>query len=151
LEETFNNLQQFNPKKRSFGVPRGKLLGYIITKCNIEANPDKILAIAEMGPVKNIKDVQRLMGCLTTVSWFMSRLGEPRLLLYKMLKKSDSFCWTEEVQEALDELKMLITKPLVLASQEPGKTLLLYIATTTQVVSVTLVVEWEKPGHIYKV
>jgi hypothetical protein len=97
LEETFNNLRQFNLKKRSFGVPRGKLLGYIITKCNIEANPDKILAIAEMGPVKNIKDVQRLMGCLTTVSWFMSRLGECELLLYKLLKKSDSFCWTKEV------------------------------------------------------
>jgi hypothetical protein len=46
---------------------------------------------------------------------------------------------------------MLITKPSVLVSQEPGKTLLLYITTTTQVVSVTLVVEREKPGHVYKV
>jgi hypothetical protein len=34
-----------------------KFLGYIITKHDIEANPDKISAITEMGPVKNVKDV----------------------------------------------------------------------------------------------
>jgi hypothetical protein len=38
-------------------VHRGKLLGYIITECGIEANPIKILAITEMRPVK---DIQRL-------------------------------------------------------------------------------------------
>jgi hypothetical protein len=38
-----------------------------------------------------------------------------------------------------------------MASPEPGETLLLYIAATTQVVSATLVVEREEPGHIYKV
>jgi hypothetical protein len=62
LEETFNNLQRFNiklnPIKCTFRVPRGKLLSYIITKCHIEANPDKISAIIEMEPVKNVKDIQ---------------------------------------------------------------------------------------------
>jgi hypothetical protein len=50
LEEIFNNLWRFNiklsPEKCTFGVPRGKLLGYIITEHNIEANPDNILVIA---------------------------------------------------------------------------------------------------------
>jgi hypothetical protein len=53
LEETFANLRHssitLNPEKCPFGVPQGKLLGYIITKCSIEANPDKILAINEIG------------------------------------------------------------------------------------------------------
>jgi hypothetical protein len=38
--------------------PQGKLLGYIITECDIEANPDKISTITEMGPVKNVKGFQ---------------------------------------------------------------------------------------------
>jgi hypothetical protein len=38
-----------------------------------------------------------------------------------------------------------------LAPPEPGETLLLYMAATTQVISAALVVEREKPGHIYKV
>jgi hypothetical protein len=39
-------------------VPRGKLLGYIITKRSIEANPDKISAITKLGQVRDVKDVQ---------------------------------------------------------------------------------------------
>jgi hypothetical protein len=119
LEVTFNNLRQFNiklnPEKCTFRVPRGKLLWYIINKRGIEANPNKILAITKMGHVRNILDIQQLMWCLIALDRFMSRLGKHELPLYKLLKKSDSFHWTEETQKALDELKALITKPPVLA------------------------------------
>jgi hypothetical protein len=71
----------------------------------------------------------------------MSQLGERKLPLYKLLKKSDSFRWMDEMQKALDELKALISKPLVLASPEPGETHLLYVAATTQVINTALVVE----------
>jgi hypothetical protein len=95
LEETFNNLKQFNiklnPEKCTFGVPWGKLLGYIIIKRGIEANPDKILAIAKIGQVRNVKDVQRLMGCLVALNRFMSWLGERELPLHNLLKKSELF------------------------------------------------------------
>jgi hypothetical protein len=47
--------------------------------------------------------------------------------------------------------KTLITEPSVLASLEPIKTLLLYVAVTTHVVSAPLVVEQEEPKHVYKV
>jgi hypothetical protein len=66
------------------------------------------------------------------------------------LKKFDSFRWTDETQRALDDLKKLISKPLVLASPEPGENLLQFVAATTQVVSATLVVEREEPGQVYK-
>jgi hypothetical protein len=88
------------------------------------------------------------VGCLVALSHFVSRLRERGLPLYKLLKKSDSFHWTEDTQKVLDDLKALITKPLVLASPEPDETLLLYVTTTTQVVSVALIVEWEEPGHV---
>jgi hypothetical protein len=46
-----------NPEKCTFRVPQGKLLRYIITERGTKENPDKISAITEMGPVKNVKDV----------------------------------------------------------------------------------------------
>jgi hypothetical protein len=59
LEEIFNNLRHFNikvnPRKCTFGVPQGKLLGYIITECGIEANPNEISAVTEMGLIKDIQ------------------------------------------------------------------------------------------------
>jgi hypothetical protein len=61
-EETFTNLRRLNirlnPEKCTFWVPRGKLLGYIITKCGIKLNPDKISAITEIYQVKAGKDIQ---------------------------------------------------------------------------------------------
>ena len=72
LEQTFAKLQangiKLNPKKCVFGVPRGMLLGFIVSECGIEANPDKILAITRMGPIQNIKGVQRIIGCLAALS-----------------------------------------------------------------------------------
>jgi len=52
------------------------LLGFIIFECGIEANPEKISAITKMGPIQNIKGVQRITGCLAALSQFISRLGE---------------------------------------------------------------------------
>jgi len=58
------------------------LLGFIVSERGIEANPEKISAITRMGPIQNIKGVQRIMGCLATLSRFISRLGEQGLPLY---------------------------------------------------------------------
>jgi hypothetical protein len=138
-------------EKCTFRVPRGKLVGYIITERGIKANPNKIFAIAKIVQVRNVKDIQQLMGCLMALNHFMSRLGERRLPIYKLLKKSDSFHWMDETQKTLDKFKALISKLSILASLEPGETLLLYITATTQVVSATLVVKREEPRHVYKV
>ena len=102
LAATFMNLRRFNiklnPEKCVFGVPKGKLLGYIVSKHGIEANPEKIAAISNMGPIRNVRGVQRLTGCLTALSHFVSRLGERGMPLYKLLKKTDAFIWTKEAQ-----------------------------------------------------
>jgi hypothetical protein len=95
LEETFRCLRakgiRLNPEKCIFGVPRGMLLGFIVSERGIEANPEKVSAIANMGPIRNLKGVQRVMGCLASLSRFISRLGEKGLPLYRLLRKSEYF------------------------------------------------------------
>jgi hypothetical protein len=39
---------KLNPKKCVFGVPRGMLLGYIVSQRGIEANPEKVAALERM-------------------------------------------------------------------------------------------------------
>ena len=96
------NLRRFNiklnPEKCVFGVPKGKLLGYIVSERSIATNLEKIAAISNMGPIRNVKGVQRLIGCLAILSRFISRLSEWGMLLYKHLKRTDAFVWTEEAQ-----------------------------------------------------
>jgi hypothetical protein len=40
------------------------LLGFVVSERGIEANPEKILAIMDMGPIKNLKGVQRVTSYL---------------------------------------------------------------------------------------
>ena len=62
LEQTFAKLRansiKLNPEKCIFGVPRGMLLGFIVSERGIKANLEKFLAIMRMGPIQNIKGVQ---------------------------------------------------------------------------------------------
>jgi hypothetical protein len=42
---------KLNPKKCVFGVPRGMLLGFMVSERGIEANPKKISANTNMVPI----------------------------------------------------------------------------------------------------
>jgi hypothetical protein len=90
------------------------LLGFIIAEHGIEANLEKISAITNMASIQNLKGVQRLMGCLASLSHFISCLDEKGLPLYCLLKKTEHFSWTPEAQEALDKLKALLSKAPIL-------------------------------------
>jgi hypothetical protein len=76
-----------NPNKCTFGVPSGKLLGYMVSHHGIDPNPEKVSAITKIKPPKSLRDVQELMGCMTALSKFISRLDVRGLPFFKLLKK----------------------------------------------------------------
>ena len=61
LQETFDTLRRYNiklnPSKCAFGVSSRKFLGFMVSRRGIEANPDKIQAILNMEPPRNVKEV----------------------------------------------------------------------------------------------
>ena len=66
LRITFDCLRakgvKLNPEKCVFGVPRGMLLGFIVFQRGIEPYPEKVSAITRMGPIRDLKGVQKVMG-----------------------------------------------------------------------------------------
>jgi hypothetical protein len=105
------NRVKLNPEKCVFRVLHGMLLGYIISQWGIEPNPEKVVALDRMGPIRDLKGVQKVLGCLAALSRFISRLGEKGLPLYRLLKKHERFSWTIDTQEALDKLKAMLADP----------------------------------------
>jgi hypothetical protein len=134
---------KLNPTKCTFGVPAGKLLSFLVSSRGIEVNPGKIRAIERMKPPVNLKEVQNFTGCLASLSRFISRLGEKALPVYQLMKKSDTFVWMTQADEAFKELKQMLSTVSVLASPMPKEPMLLYIVATNRVVSVVVVVERE--------
>ena len=59
LKETFDTLRSYNmklnPSKCAFGVIIGKFLWFMVSQRGIKVKPDKIQAIMEMTPPRNIK------------------------------------------------------------------------------------------------
>jgi hypothetical protein len=123
------------------------LLGFIVSEHGIEANLEKISAITKMGPIRDLKGIQKVTGCLAALSHFISRLSEKALPLYRLLKKSKHFLWTLKAEEALTKLKAMLSNPLILVPPATGEPLLLYIAAMTQVVSTVIVIERAEEGH----
>ena len=48
---------KLNPNKLAFGVSSRKFLGFMISQKGIEVNPNKIQAILNIEPPKNVKEV----------------------------------------------------------------------------------------------
>ena len=66
-----NNIK-LNLEKCVFGMPRGMLLGYIVSQHGIEANPEKVSTITRMGPIRDVKGIQKVIGGLAALSRFIS-------------------------------------------------------------------------------
>jgi hypothetical protein len=141
---------KLNRDKCVFGVTAGKLLGFLVSYRGIEANLEKIKTIEAMRPPARIKNMQKLTGCLATLSRFISRLVEWALPFFKLLRKSEPFVWTEDAEEAFQELKRHLTSPPVIVAPEPGEPLLLYIMATIKAGSMVLVAERLDPHNPYE-
>jgi hypothetical protein len=104
-----------------------------------------------MAPPRCVKDVQKLTKSMAALNRFISRLSEKGLPFFKLLKKIAKFEWTEEAKEAFESLKVYLTSSPILTSPKKNEDMMLYISTTSTLVSATIVVEREEEGYAYKV
>ena len=66
----------------------------MVSQRGTEASLNKIRAIIEMAPPKNMKEVQNLNSKIATLNRLMSRAMDKCLFFFRTLKKS--FEWTAE-------------------------------------------------------
>ncbi|WKA00254.1 hypothetical protein VitviT2T_018633 [Vitis vinifera] len=106
LERFFERIRQFklrlNPKKCTFGVTSGKLLGYMVSERGIEVDPDKIRAILDMPTPRTERE-------RSEASW------------------AD---FSTSCQRAFERIREYLLSPPVLAPPTPGRPLLLYLSVS---------------------
>lgn len=145
LEETFEILRRFgmklNPKKCAFGVRAGKFLGYMVTECLLEVNPEKVEAIMNMKPPRNIHEVQVLTGNLIALSRFTAQVADKWYPFFKILRKGARFAWDEESDKAFNDLKKLLADLALLAKHVNDEKIFVYLVVGPQSVSSILLRE----------
>ena len=138
---------KLNPTKCAFGVTSGKFLGFLVSQRGIEANPEKIKAIIDMRHPDIKKEVQQLNGRIIALSRFISRSAERCLPFFKTLRHANGFSWSDECQQAFEDLKRYLASPPLLVKPQVGETLYLYLATSSEAISSVLVRENECRTH----
>ena len=96
-------------------------MGFIVSGRVIEANPAKIRALSQLDIPKDLKQIQKLTGCVVALSRFISRLGEKALPVYRLLRRTEHFKWTDAAIAGLDEIKAILTTNPVLAAPNIGE------------------------------
>ena len=143
LVNVFDILRQhklhLNVEKCAFRVGSGKFLESMITMRGIEVNPDQIMAIQQLHPPNNPKEVQKLTSMIVTPNRFVSRSANRYRPFYQLLKKWKGFQWTEECDLAFKDLKAYLASPSILSRPEPEEDLFMYLAISNHAVSSMLI------------
>ena len=132
LQRFFERIRQFrlrlNPKKCTFGVTSGKLLGHIVSERGIEVDPEKTNAILDMPAPKFEKEIRGFLGRLQYISRFIARLTDICEPIFRLLRKNQPTVWNDDCQRAFENIKECLLSPPVLVPPTPGRPLLLYLS-----------------------
>ena len=139
LDKTFQILRHYkmklNAAKCAFGISSSKFLGFMVNNRGIEANPEKIQALLNIKPPKNLKEMQILAGMIASLNRFISKCSDKCRPLFKDLKKTKAFEWTEECDSALTDLKAYLGSPPLISIPRPNETIFVYLSSSSKAVS----------------
>jgi len=111
----------------------------MLTYRGIEANPDKCEAISSMRSPTNLKEVQRLVGRLTSLSRFLPRMTEKIRPIIKVLRKADKFKLDNNCEDAFNQIKVAMSSMPIIEKPKAGSRLLLYLSVSEDAGSSALV------------
>ncbi|GJR36506.1 reverse transcriptase domain-containing protein [Tanacetum coccineum] len=152
VAETFYNLRKINmklnPKKCSFGVEKGKFLGYMVTSEGIGANPKKTRVLADLQSPRTLKEMQSLAEKLAALNRFLAKLAERSLPFFDTLKNitkenKHEYKWTIEAEEAFQQMKRCIINLSFLTPSFLKETLYAYLEVSREAVSSILLTDWK--------
>ena len=125
LAKVFQRLRKagfkLKPSKCTFGASSVKYLGHILSKDGIFPNPTKTKVVEEFPTPKTTKHVRRFLGICNYYRRFIKDFGSIRTPLNDLLIKDNQFIWSEECEQAFQQLKSALTSAVMLKYAHPSK------------------------------
>jgi len=109
LDEVLGRIGKANlklkPSKCSLCQRSVEFLGHVVAEKGITMQDEKISAIRDWPPCRTITEVRAFMGLSGYYRRFVKNFSVIASPLYSLMKKDIEFVWTDECQQAFDELK----------------------------------------------
>jgi hypothetical protein len=129
LDEVFDQLEKHgitvNKHKSSFLPLSVQYLGHVLSKSGIAPNEDRVKAIKEAKTPKKVQDVQQFMGMINYYGKFIEQVATQAELLHNLTGDGVDFVWTEECQQAFNNLKEELCTQTLLTRFDPRKQLVM--------------------------
>lgn len=103
-----------------------KFLRFIVSKNRIEPNLEKLKALTDISSPRTFKEVQVLIGRITTLNKFIFKIIDRCLLFLRSLHNITNFEWTKKCQLAFKDLKRYLKTPQLLTRSNMRDALFLY-------------------------
>ncbi|KAA3487561.1 DNA/RNA polymerases superfamily protein [Gossypium australe] len=112
--------------KCEFWLHEVGFLGHIVSASGIRVDPNKISAILNWKPPRNVSEVRSFLGLAGYYRRFAKGFSTIATPLTKLLQKDVRFEWSDKCQKSFDQLKALLIEAPVLVQPEPGKEFVVY-------------------------
>ena len=147
-----------NAEKSTFCTKEIEYLGYWVTRKGIKPLPNKIEAIMELEPPKNVKGLRRFLGIIQYYRDIWEKRSHILAPLTDLVgecghtksskNKKRRFIWEEKHQKAFNETKKLVCRDVMLAYPDFTKEFLIYTdASSRQLGSV--IVQKNRPLALF--
>lgn len=118
LSEVANILRKsgltLNIAKCKWCLREVRYLGYIIGNGVIKTDPEKISAIRDLPAPKSVREVRKFLGLASWYRRFIDNFSGLTAPISDLTKKTKTFVWTQEANEAFENLKICLTSAPVL-------------------------------------
>jgi len=105
---------KLKPSKCSLLQTHVSFLGHIVSGEGIATDPQKTELVNNWPVPKTVKELRGFLGLAGYYRKFVKDYSKVATPLNALLKKNFSFLWTEECQEAFEELKKRLQTPPIL-------------------------------------
>lgn len=136
LKKVFDKCRKFclslNPKKSSFFVQEGKLLGHIVIESGICIDPGRVEAIQKIGFPRNKKELQLFLGKINFLRHFVPKFVDVIKHINVLLKQDEEFKWQDEAKDYFSAIKSALTEAPVLIILDFEKDFLIFFICFTR-------------------
>jgi hypothetical protein len=138
------------PSKCEFVKEEIQFLGHVISAQGITPDPEKLTAIDEWPPLRNVKQVQSFLGLANFYRRFVPAFATTAKPLTILLQKGIDFRWTDTEQTSFDAIKHLLTSAPVLQLPDPQRPFIISTDASNYAIGAVLQ-QHDEHGNIHPV
>ena len=121
-----------------------KFLGFVISAHGIRPNREKIEAIMDIPPPKNVRQLRRFLGICQYQARFLVNYAKEVQPLRELLRKEKRWKWTERENDAFHSVKRLFAESVMLQRPDYDRPFLIYCDASYRGIGCILIQETDE-------